>query len=122
MSLLANPFLRIGQSHLFRVIEDVCQVALAAVLTIVHRGHEDTSAALWSGAFSPQTLDLAITVDLVVLEHSQLVLLALVLDLLWGGVDCRDLLVYRSRHLAVAISDLPFFLRFLAPPRRRRTR
>merc|ERR1712000_393749 len=34
-----------------------------------------------------KTLDLAIRVDLVVLEHSQLGLLALVLDLLGGGVD-----------------------------------
>lgn len=39
------------------------------------------------GALPAQALDLAITVDLVVLEHSQLGLLALVLDLLRGGVD-----------------------------------
>lgn len=122
MALLANPVLRIGHCRLFRVIEDVGQVALAAVLTVVHGSHEDTSAALWSGAFSPQTLDLAITVDLVVLEHSQLVLLALVLDLLWCGVDCTHLSVTAISTFVVAISDLPFFLRFLAPPRRRRTR
>jgi hypothetical protein len=41
---------------------------------------------LGRGALAPQTLDLAIAVHLVVLEHSQLGLLALVLDLLWGGV------------------------------------
>ena len=80
-------------------------MALAAVLSIVHCSHEDTSAALSrryvsiktasimkqktylrSWALSPQTLDLAISVHLVVLEHSQLCLLALVLDLLGRGV------------------------------------
>ena len=38
-------------------------------------------------ALSPQTLNLSVTVHLVVLEHSQLGLLALVLDLLWCSVD-----------------------------------
>jgi hypothetical protein len=38
-------------------------------------------------ALSPQALDLAVTIDLVVLEHSQLGLLALVLDLLGSGVN-----------------------------------
>ena len=74
--------------RLFRVIEDVCQVTLATVLTVVHRSHEDTSTALWSGAFPPQSFDLAITINLVVLEHSQLGLLSLMLDLLGCGVDC----------------------------------
>lgn len=41
---------------------------------------------LGSWAFSPQTLDFAVTVHLVVLKHSQLCLLALVLDLLGCGV------------------------------------
>jgi hypothetical protein len=44
-------------------------------------------AYLRSGAFTAQTLDLAISIDLVVLEDSELGLLALVLDLLGGGVD-----------------------------------
>ena len=38
-------------------------------------------------ALPPQALNLAITVHLVVLQHSQLGLLALVLDLLRCGVD-----------------------------------
>ena len=38
-------------------------------------------------ALAAQTLDLAIAIDLVVLEDGQLGLLALVLDLLRGGVD-----------------------------------
>lgn len=40
-----------------------------------------------SWALSAKTLDLSITIHLVVLEHSQLGLLALVLDLLWRSVD-----------------------------------
>ena len=44
-------------------------------------------AYVWSWALAAETLDLSITIDLVVLEDSQLGLLALVLDLLWGGID-----------------------------------
>jgi hypothetical protein len=42
---------------------------------------------LRSGALAAKTLNLAITVNLVVLEDSKLGLLVLVLDLLGGGVD-----------------------------------
>lgn len=42
---------------------------------------------VWSWALSAKTLDLSITINLVVLEHGQLGLLALVLDLLWCSVD-----------------------------------
>ena len=38
-------------------------------------------------ALAAETLNLSVTVDLVVLEDGELHLLALVLDLLWGGVD-----------------------------------
>ena len=62
-------------------------MALAAVLAVVHGGHEDTGTALGSGALTTEALDLAITVHLVVLEDGQLGLLPLVLDLLGGGVD-----------------------------------
>ena len=72
--------------RLLRLIEDVSQVALPAVLSIVHGGHEDTSTTLLGRAFASEALDLAITIDLVVLEHSQLCLLALVLDLLRSGI------------------------------------
>jgi hypothetical protein len=64
-------------------------MTLAAVLAVAHGSHEDTGTALssisynsrrneyraahsWSGAFTAQTLDFPITIDLVVLEHSQL--------------------------------------------------
>ena len=42
---------------------------------------------LGGGALAAETLDLAIAINLVVLEHSELGLLALVLDLLGCGVD-----------------------------------
>lgn len=44
--------------------------------------HEDTGTALGLRALSPQSLDLAVRVDLVVLEDGHLDLLPLVLDLL----------------------------------------
>jgi len=62
-------------------------VASAAILAVVHGSHEDTSTALLLWALPSQTLNLAVAVDLVVLEHSELGLLPLVLDLLRGGVD-----------------------------------
>jgi hypothetical protein len=97
---------------LLGLIEDVGTVATATVLAVVHGSHENTSTALlaactvstrsygkamklrgcrptygFRGAFAAQTLDLAVTIDLVVLEHGKLGLLALVLDLLGSGVD-----------------------------------
>lgn len=83
-------------------------MAAAAVLTVVHSSHKDTSATLFNilaknltikgfwnpknthlglWALPPQTFDLSIGIDLVVLEDGQLGLLPLVLDLLGGSVD-----------------------------------
>lgn len=59
----------------------------AAVLSIVHRRHENTSTTFWGWTFPPQTLNLSIAINFVVLEHGQLGLLALMLDLLGGGVN-----------------------------------
>ncbi len=61
-------------------------MTLPAVLSVVHGSHEDTGTASRGRALPPQSLDLPIAIDLVVLEHGQLGLLALVLDLLGGGV------------------------------------
>jgi len=61
-------------------------VASTAVLSVVHGSHEDASTAVLVGALSSQSLNLAIAVDLVVLENGQLGLLSLVLDLLGGVV------------------------------------
>lgn len=61
-------------------------MAATTVLSVVHGGHEDAGTTLLCGAFAAQTFNLAIAINLVVLENSQLGLLALVLDLLGGGV------------------------------------
>ena len=50
------------------------------------RGHEDSGSALLGAALAPQTVDLAVVVNLVVLQHRELDLPLLVLDLLGGGV------------------------------------
>jgi hypothetical protein len=70
----------------FGIVENVGQVATTTVLTVVHGSHEDTGTAFLSRALAAQTLNLAIAVNLVVLQDSQLGLLALVLDLLGSGV------------------------------------
>lgn len=62
------------------------ETALSAVLAVEVVGHEDTGTARLVGALASQARDLAVAVDLVVLQHSQLHLLLLVLDLLGGGV------------------------------------
>jgi hypothetical protein len=67
-------------------LESVGEATLAAVLTILMHGHEDTSAALSRGALTAQTLDPAVGIDLVVLQDGHLDLLTLVLDLLGGVV------------------------------------
>ena len=72
---------------LLRLIKHIREMAPPAILSVMHRRHEDTRTTRLSRALSPQTLNLAITIDLVVLEHSQLRLLALMLDLLRCGVD-----------------------------------
>ena len=61
-------------------------MALAAVVTIFVGSHEDSGTAGLAGALTAQTVDLAVFVDLVVLEDGEFDLLPLVLDLLGGGV------------------------------------
>jgi hypothetical protein len=95
----------VDKALLLGLVKDVGEVALATVLAVVHGSHEDTSTALifiskgptsikthnethgLLRAFPPQALDLAIAIDLVVLEDSELGLLPLVLDLLGCSVD-----------------------------------
>jgi len=62
-------------------------VASSAVLAVRHSCHENTSTTSFSGAFTPQSLDLPVTVNFVVFQHGQLGLLSLVLDLLGSSVD-----------------------------------
>jgi len=63
--------------------EAVGETALTAVVSVKVLGHED-AWALW--AELPESLDVAVAVDLVVLQGGELDLLVLVLDLLRLGV------------------------------------
>lgn len=58
-----------------RIVEGERQVALAAILTIKHVGHEDTGATLFRWTFASQARDLTILINLVVLKHSEFHLL-----------------------------------------------
>jgi hypothetical protein len=78
-------------------------VALAAVLTVGVGGHEDTGAAGAALALTTKASDLAIAVNLVELEGSHLDLLALVLDLLGGGVVL--LLALLATHTTAKAED-----------------
>merc|ERR1712141_621787 len=68
------------------VLVDEGSTALAAVLPVSVARHEHASTALGVSALATQASDLAVLVNLVVLEHGQLGLLLLVLVLLGGGV------------------------------------
>merc|ERR1740115_710610 len=72
--------------RLVLLVEHVRKAALAAILAVEVARHENTRAALRVRAHAPQAGDLAVAIDLVVLEHGQLHLLVLVLDLLRLGV------------------------------------
>ena len=69
-----------------RLIEHIGQPTLPAVLTVVVGSHEDPGTTLLGGTLASQTVDLAVVVHLVVLQHGELDLPVLVLDLLGGGV------------------------------------
>ena len=47
-------------------------MALSAVLPVVHGSHEDTGTAGLGWALAAETLDFSVTVNLVVLEDSEL--------------------------------------------------
>eukprot|EP00732_Lithocolla_globosa_P007650 Lithocolla_globosa_v1_NODE_9977_length_648_cov_90.853288.p2 type:complete len:118 gc:universal NODE_9977_length_648_cov_90.853288:185-538(+) len=55
--------------------------------------HENTTTTVFGWAFTPQTSDFAVFVNLVVLGDGHLDLLALVLDLLWCVVGLSLLLL-----------------------------
>merc|ERR1711942_46385 len=61
-------------------------MASAAVLAVEMSRHENAGTAILVGTLSSQASDLAILINLVVLEDRKLDLLSLVLDLLRGGV------------------------------------
>ncbi len=74
------------ESLLLHGVEHVGETALAAILAIEMGRHENSGSALLAGALASQAVDLAVVVDSVVLQHGQLDLLMLVLDLLGGRV------------------------------------
>ena len=62
--------------------EGVSQTALATVLTVIVESHEDTSTTLCGGTLATEAFDLAVGLDLVVLQDRHFDLLTLMLDLL----------------------------------------
>ena len=66
--------------------------------------YEDTSTALGRRALTTETLDLAVGLDLVVLQDRHLDLLALVLDLLGGLLGCYE----KSEHVVFSLVIIGF--------------
>lgn len=58
-----SPDLCLGR--LGALLELVCKAALSAVLPVRVPSHEDTSTARLVGAFTSETLDLSVAIDLV---------------------------------------------------------
>jgi hypothetical protein len=67
-------------------LEHKGQAAFSASLTVKMSGHKDAGTAGLSGTLAAKSVDLAVVIDLVVLEGSELDLLVLMLALLGGGV------------------------------------
>merc|ERR1712119_159557 len=67
------------------LVEDVGEMASAAVLAIEMSSHENSGPALFVGTLPTKTGDLAILVDLVVFEDGKLDLLRLGLEFLGSG-------------------------------------
>ena len=70
----------------FWLIEYVCQMTFAAVLTIKMVCHEYASAAALIWTLSSQSGDFTVFVYFVIFQYSQLDLLLLVLNFLWSCV------------------------------------
>ena len=68
-------------------------------------GHEDTGTAGLGGALTTETGNLAVTIDLVEFENSQLDLSLLVLDLLGGGVGLLLALLTTSQKVDVHVQS-----------------
>merc|ERR1740129_341427 len=76
-----------NNSLLVTLLDQVCQMALAAIITVrVHR-HENARATQFVWALAPQASDFIVGINLVELEHCELHLFALVLYLLGLGVS-----------------------------------
>lgn len=85
------------------LLEDVGQVALTAVLTVLVPSHEDTSTAGRVRALAAKTGDLARFVNLVELKDGEFDFLALVLDLLGSSVGFLLLLLGTTQKFSVQV-------------------
>merc|ERR1719410_2949391 len=85
-------------SRLAVFLDEVREVALAAVVPIEMHGHKDTRAAQLMGTFTAQPGNLVVGVNLVELEHGEFHLLTLMLDLLWLGVCLLFALLATTWH------------------------
>merc|ERR1719238_2171787 len=54
------------------LLNEISQVAFAAVVAVLVHGHEDARTANLMGAFTPQSGDLVVGIDFVELEDSEL--------------------------------------------------
>merc|ERR1719330_91856 len=75
-----------NSSLLVTFLDQVCQVALAAVVTVRVHSHEHAGAAQFVRALAPQASDFIVGINLVELEYCELHLFTLVLYLLGLGV------------------------------------
>merc|ERR1719309_1125724 len=67
-------------------VEDIGEATLATILSVEMCSHEDSGSTLLSRTLTAETVNLAVIVHLVILEHGQLHLPVLVLDLLGSSV------------------------------------
>ena len=104
-SIRNNNFLLLVESRVAAgVLEHVGKVALAAIVTVEMHSHEGAGTALL-GALLPQAGHLARgLVDAVVLEHRELDLLMLGLDLLGLGVSLLLTLLSTANKVEVAVN------------------
>lgn len=88
------------------LLEDIGQVALATVLTVLVPSHEDTSTTGGVRALTTKTGDLARFVNLVELQDSEFDLFALVLDLLGSSVGLFLLLLTTTQQFSVQVKSV----------------
>merc|ERR1719473_2192055 len=82
MGALLTERRRQARSRVVALLDEVREVALAAVVAVEMHRHEDARPAHLMGALAAQPRDLVVRVHLVELQDGELHLLALVLDLL----------------------------------------
>jgi len=86
-------------------LEDIGQVTLATVLSVLVLGHEDTSTTGGVRALTTETGDLTRLIDLVHLEDSQLDLSTLVLDLLGSSVGLLLSLLTTTEEFGIEVES-----------------